>query len=136
VASPFDLGQGPIEVQLRYQHRYFSPQSLTWSLGLSFLAQYDSTETAEVERDAAERSRFRLRPALTLMPFGLLFGAKMEPNWINLVASSVMFRVGPQLDLFHPSRSMAWQIELAIRPIPKFRPRGRRAAENAESAGR
>jgi len=57
----------------------------------------------------------------------------MEPNWINLVVSSVMLRVGPQLDLFHPSRSMAWQVELAIRPIPKFRPRGRRAS--TESPG-
>jgi hypothetical protein len=56
----------------------------------------------------------------------------MEPNWINLVLSSVMFRVGPQVDLFHPSRSMAWQMELAIRPIPKFRPRGRRPSGEDE----
>ncbi len=132
VVSPFDLDQGPVEVQLRYQHRYFSPQSLTWSLGLGVVARYDSTETVEVERGMLERSRFRLRPALTLMPLGLLFGAKMEPNWINLVVSSVMFRVGPQFDLFHPSRSMAWQMELSIRPIPKFRPRGRRAPESEE----
>jgi hypothetical protein len=134
VLSPFNIDQGPVELQLRYQQRYFSPQSITWSVGLSYVASYDSAETAEVLRESSERSRFRLRPALSIMPLGLLFGAKMEPNWINLVLSSVAFRVGPQFDLFHPSRSMAWQMELAIRPIPKFRPRGRRASEGASRA--
>lgn len=125
--SPFDLNQSAQEVQLRYQQRYFSPQSLTWSLGLSVVARYDSTETAELNADPGrERSRFRVRPALTIMPIGLAAGATMEPNWLNLVLSSIAVRVGPQIDLFHPTRGMAWQIELAVRPNPKFVPRGRR----------
>lgn len=72
--------------------------------------------------------RFRIRPALAIMPIGLAKGATMEPNWLNLVASSIAVRIGPQIDLFHPSRSMTWQIELAVRPNPKFVPRGRRSS--------
>jgi hypothetical protein len=124
--SPFDPGQGPVELQLRYQHRYFSPQTLTWSLALSYVASFDSTETAEVKADSSERSRWRVRPALTIMPFGLAMGAKLEPTWGNLVLSSFAVRIGPQIDLYHPSRSMAWQIEFAFRPNPKYVPRGHR----------
>ena len=52
----------------------------------------------------------------------------MEANWGNLVLSSLAVRIGPQIDLFHPSRSMAWQVELVVRPNPKFVPRGRRSS--------
>lgn len=125
--SPFDLNQGPQEVYLRYQHRYFSPQTVTWSLGLSLVVRYDSTESQEVLRDASrERSRFRLRPAITIMPIGLIAGATMEPKRKNLFWSSLAVRVGPQIDLFHPSRSMAWQIEIAVRPNSKYAPGGKR----------
>jgi hypothetical protein len=127
--SPFDISQGPVELLLRYQQRYFSPQTLTWSLGLSYVASFDSTESAEVGADPSrERSRFRVRPALVIMPIGLAKGATMEPNWGNLVLSSFAVRIGPQIDLFHPSRSMAWQIELAFRANPKFVPRGHRSS--------
>jgi hypothetical protein len=128
-ASPLDFSQGPVELQLRYQQRYFSPQTLTWSLGLSYVASFDSTETQELLRNPSrERSRFRVRPALVIMPIGLAKGATMEPNWINLILASFAVRVGPQIDLFHPTRSMAWQVELAFRPNPKFVPRGHRSS--------
>lgn len=133
--SPWDRTKpmAPREIQLRYQQRYFSPQSLSWSVGLSYVTHYEAGDRSdELAVPSRKRSRWRVRPAVDIMPLGMALGAGLSPTRWHLVLSSVTVRIGPQIDLYHPLRSLPWQVELAVRPVPVFFPGGKRGSTYSE----